>query len=150
MDTVVGLSLTSASVGWVLVEGRQADGTILDHEDFEVASGGGVRAVNTSAHATAAVLDAQAAAAGYDRRHPCAGTDFEFFVIQDGSVGVAAVNEDPADRRGCQRQSKYRVQICTSIVSQCPCAAASTKPRMRWIRAQRKDRDNVVSSVYPG
>ncbi len=68
MDTVVGLSLTSTSVGWVLVEGRDADGTILDHEDFEVDSGGGVRVVNTSEQATAAVLDAQAAAANYDRR----------------------------------------------------------------------------------
>jgi hypothetical protein len=68
LDTVVGLSLTSTSVGWILVEGRDADGTILDHEDFEVASGGGVRAVNTSEQATAAVLDAQAAAANYDRR----------------------------------------------------------------------------------
>lgn len=68
MDTVVGLSLTSTSVGWVLVEGRDADGTILDHEDFEVDCGGGVRVVNTSEQATAAVLDAQAAAANYDRR----------------------------------------------------------------------------------
>ena len=68
MDTVVGLSLTSTSVGWVLVEGRDADGTILDHEDFQVANGGGVRAVNTSEQATAAVLDAQAAATGYDGR----------------------------------------------------------------------------------
>jgi hypothetical protein len=68
LDTVVGLSLTSTSVGWVLVEGRDADGTILDHEDFEVDSGGGVRVVNTSEQATAAVLDAQAAATGDDRR----------------------------------------------------------------------------------
>ena len=68
MDTVLGLSLTSTSVGWVLVDGRDADGTILDHEDFEVGTGGGVQAVNTSEQATAAVLDAQAAAASYDRR----------------------------------------------------------------------------------
>ena len=68
MDTVLGLSLTSTSVGWVLVDGRDADGTILDHEEFEVCDGAGVPAVNTSEQATAAVLDAQAAAAGYDRR----------------------------------------------------------------------------------
>jgi hypothetical protein len=68
LDTVLGLSLTSTSVGWVLVEGRDADGGILDHEDFEVGTGGGVQAVNTSEQATAAVLDAQAAAASYDRR----------------------------------------------------------------------------------
>ena len=68
MDTVLGLSLTSTSVGWVLVDGRDADGTILDHEEFEVGTGTGLPAVNTSEQATAAVLDAQAAAAGYDRR----------------------------------------------------------------------------------
>jgi hypothetical protein len=68
LDTVLGLSLTSTSVGWVLVEGRDADGAILDHEDFDVASGGGVQAVYTSEQATAAVLDAQAVVASYDHR----------------------------------------------------------------------------------
>jgi hypothetical protein len=68
LDTVLGLSLTSTSVGWVLVEGRDADGTILDHEEFEVGTGSGVRAVNTSEQAAAAVLDAQSAATSHDRR----------------------------------------------------------------------------------
>lgn len=68
MDTVLGLSLTSTSVGWVLVEGRDADGTILDHEEFAVGTGAGVQVVNTSEQATAAVLDAQASAAGSDHR----------------------------------------------------------------------------------
>ncbi len=56
------------SVGWVLAEGRDADGTILDHDDFQVRTGSGVRAVNTSAQTTAAVLDAQEAALGHDHR----------------------------------------------------------------------------------
>ncbi len=68
MDTVLGLSLTSTSVGWVLVEGRGADGAILDHDDFGVAATAGVQAVYTSEQASAAVLDAQAAAAGCDQR----------------------------------------------------------------------------------
>lgn len=68
MDTVLGLSLTSTSVGWVLVEGRDADGTILDHDDFEVRSATGVQAVYTSEQASAAVLDAQAAATAYNQR----------------------------------------------------------------------------------
>jgi hypothetical protein len=68
LDTVLGLSLTSTSVGWVLVEGRDADGNIVDHDDFEVPAGAGVPAVNTSEHASAAVLDAQAAAISYDQR----------------------------------------------------------------------------------
>jgi hypothetical protein len=68
LDTVLGLSLTSTSVGWVLVEGRDADGAILDHDDFDVPLTGGVQAVYTSEQASDAVLDAQAAAAGLDQR----------------------------------------------------------------------------------
>lgn len=68
MDTVLGLSLTSTSVGWVLVEGRDAEGTILDHDDFDVDPTAGLQAVYTSEQASAAVLDAQAAAAGLDQR----------------------------------------------------------------------------------
>jgi hypothetical protein len=68
LDTVLGLSLTSTSVGWVLVEGRDADGTTLDHDDFDVPPANGVQAVHTSEQASAAVLDAQAAAAGCDQR----------------------------------------------------------------------------------
>jgi hypothetical protein len=68
LDTVLGLSLTSTSVGWVLVEGRDADGTTLDHDDFDVPPANGVQAVHTSEQASAAVQDAQDAAAGYDQR----------------------------------------------------------------------------------
>jgi hypothetical protein len=68
LDTVLALSLTSTSVGWVLVEGRDADGTILDHDDFEVRPATGLQAVHTSEQASAAVLDAQTAAARYDQR----------------------------------------------------------------------------------
>jgi hypothetical protein len=68
LDTVLGLSLTSTSVGWVLAEGRDADGAILDHDDFDVHHTAGVQAVYTSEQATSAVLDAQAAAAGFDQR----------------------------------------------------------------------------------
>jgi hypothetical protein len=68
LDTVLGLSLTSTSVGWVLAEGRDADGAILDHDDFDVDPTAGLQAVYTSEQASAAVLDAQAAAAGFDQR----------------------------------------------------------------------------------
>jgi hypothetical protein len=68
LDTVLGLSLTSTSVGWVLVAGRDAAGTILDHDDFDVRPTAGVQAVYTSEQASAAVLDAHAAAASYDQR----------------------------------------------------------------------------------
>jgi hypothetical protein len=68
LDTVVGLSLTSTSVGWVLVEGRDAGGSILDHDYFAVPPAAGVQAVYTSERASAAVLDAQGAAAEHDQR----------------------------------------------------------------------------------
>ncbi len=86
MDTVVGLSLTSTSVGWVLVEGRDADGPILDHDDFDVDPATGLQAVYTSEQASAAVLDAQAAAAGFDQRLHVVGVTWS-----DESVAEAAL-----------------------------------------------------------
>lgn len=67
MENVLGLSLTSTSVGWVLVEGRNADGAILDHDDFDIHPTAGVQAVYTSEQASAAVREVQAAA-GLDQR----------------------------------------------------------------------------------
>lgn len=67
METVLGLSLTPTAVGWVLVEGRGADGTIIDHDQFEVRTGGGARAASTSERVAAAVLDAQSAAASREQ-----------------------------------------------------------------------------------
>ncbi len=60
---VLGLSLTPTAVGWVLVDRRDADGAILDYDDFEVRFGGGLAAANTAASATEAVLRARQAAA---------------------------------------------------------------------------------------
>ena len=50
------------------MEGRGADGAILDHDDFDVDPTAGMQAVYTSEQANAAVLEAQAAAAGFDQR----------------------------------------------------------------------------------
>lgn len=85
MDTVVGLSLTSSSVGWVLVEGRDADGTILDHDDFEVRPAIGLQAV-TSEQASAAVLDAQAAAAAHDQRLHVVGVTWSDEVAAESAL----------------------------------------------------------------
>lgn len=68
MDTVLGLSMTPTIVGWVLVDGHDADGTILDHDDFAVRTGGGMRAIDTAEHVAAAVFRAQELAASLDRR----------------------------------------------------------------------------------
>lgn len=86
MDTVLGLSLTSTSVGWVLVEGRDADGTILDHDHFQAGTGSGVRAVNTSAQTTAAILDAQATALSYDRRLHVIGVTWSAEAAADAAL----------------------------------------------------------------
>jgi len=86
LDTVLGLSLTSTSVGWVLVEGRAADGTILDHDDFEVRPAAGLQAVYTSEQASSAVLDAQAAAAGHDQRMHVVGVTWSDEVAAESAL----------------------------------------------------------------
>jgi hypothetical protein len=68
LDTVLGLSLTSTAVGWVLVEGRDADGAIVDHDDFAVRTGGGARATKTAERVTAAVQRVLTLANRHDQR----------------------------------------------------------------------------------
>jgi len=68
LDTVLGLSLTSTTVGWVLAEGHDADGTILDHQELRLRAGHGVRAVSTAEQVADEVLRVDALAAAGDRR----------------------------------------------------------------------------------
>ncbi|WP_375488212.1 hypothetical protein, partial [uncultured Mycobacterium sp.] len=68
MDTVLGLSMTPTIVGWVLVDGHDADGSILDHDDFAVHTGGGMRAIDTAELVAAAVFRAQDVVVTLDRR----------------------------------------------------------------------------------
>jgi hypothetical protein len=68
LDTVLGLSLTPTTVGWVLAEGHGADGTILDHQELGLRSGRGVRALNTAENVADEVLRVDALAAASDRR----------------------------------------------------------------------------------
>lgn len=56
MDTVLGVSITSTGVGWVLADGSADDDAALDHDAFDVDAG------DTSQHAVA-VRGAQAIAA---------------------------------------------------------------------------------------
>ena len=57
VETVLGLSITSTSVAWVLVDGSAADGPVLDHDAFDVDA-----KTDTTQHAVA-VRGAQAIAA---------------------------------------------------------------------------------------
>lgn len=68
LDTVLGLSVTPTTVGWVLAEGHGADGTILDHQELTLHTGHGVRAVGTAEQVVDEVLRVDTAAAASDRR----------------------------------------------------------------------------------
>ncbi len=89
MDTVLGLSLTSTSVGWVLVDGHEADGAILDHDEFTAPAGGGTSAVRTSRQVAAAVSRAEAAASARDRRLHTIGMTWS----DDAAAGAALLVE---------------------------------------------------------
>ncbi len=68
LDTVLGLSVTPTTAGWVLAEGHGADGTILDHHELQLPGGAGVRAVTTAEQVAAEVLRAKAVADACDHR----------------------------------------------------------------------------------
>ena len=68
MDTVLGLSVTPTAVGWVLAEGHDAGGAILDHRELVLRAGHGVRALSTADQVTDEVLRVDALAAGSDQR----------------------------------------------------------------------------------
>ncbi len=89
METVLGLSLTSTNVGWVLVEGHEADGAILDHDEFTAQAGGGTSAVRTSRQVAAAVSRAEAAATAHDRRLHTIGMTWS----DDAAAGAALLVE---------------------------------------------------------
>ncbi|KAA8960502.1 MAG: hypothetical protein F6Q13_13450 [Mycobacterium sp.] len=68
MDTVLGLALTSTAAGWVLVEGHDAEGAIVDCGDLPLRTGGGARAVRTAERVVDAVLSLRADAARLGQR----------------------------------------------------------------------------------
>ena len=68
MDTVLGVSVTPTTVGWVLADGHGADGTILDHHELKLRGGRGVRAVSTAEQVADEVLRVEALAGASDRR----------------------------------------------------------------------------------
>jgi hypothetical protein len=68
VETVLGLSVTSNSVGWVLLDGPGVDATTLDHDVFDV-SVGPVDDGDISKHLTAVQgVQAIAAASGHELR----------------------------------------------------------------------------------
>lgn len=83
METVLGLSMTSTSVGWVLVDGSEANGATLDHDAFDL--GTGVTSERNAQQAVA-VRGAQAiaAASGHEVR----------------SIGVTWTDDAEVDAKG--------------------------------------------------
>lgn len=93
LDTVLGLSVTPAAVGWVLAEGHGADGTILDHQELALHAGRGVRAVSTAEQVVAEVMRVEAVAAASEHRLRVIGVTWN----DDASAQAALVLEALTD-----------------------------------------------------
>lgn len=63
MDIVLGVSMTPKTVRMVLVEGEKGDGSIVDHDTFELSSSDGTATKNAADQVVAAVLGTQESAA---------------------------------------------------------------------------------------
>ncbi|MEB3970822.1 hypothetical protein OSH93_20005 [Mycobacterium ulcerans] len=68
MDTVLGLSVTPTTVGWVLAEGHGADGAILDHHESQSHGSRGMRIVHTAEQVADEVWHAKEVASGAGHR----------------------------------------------------------------------------------
>ncbi|MBI3216872.1 MAG: hypothetical protein HYZ38_23900 [Mycobacterium sp.] len=93
MDTVLGLAVSATNVQSVLVEGRDADGATLEHDDFEVFTGG-VSAERASEQVAEAVLSI--AESGHELRaigvtwsHDA---DLEASLVLDSLAGLGFAN----------------------------------------------------------
>lgn len=100
MDTVLGLSVTSTAVGWVLAEGHDAEGTILDHREMSLYDddGGGARAVSaTAAQVAGEVLRVQAQAAANDQRVRVVGVTWTDDAAAQAALLMEALTDEGFD-----------------------------------------------------
>ena len=93
LDTVLGVSVTPTTVGWVLAEGHGADGTILDHHELKLPGGRGVRAVSTAEQVADEVLRVEALAGASDCRLRVVGVTWN----DDASAEAALLLEALTD-----------------------------------------------------
>ena len=93
LDTVLGVSVTPTTVGWVLAEGHGADGTILDHHELKLRGGRGVRAVSTAEQVADEVLRVAALAGASDHRLRVVGVTWN----DDASAEAALLLEALTD-----------------------------------------------------
>ncbi len=97
MDTVLGLSVTPTTVGWVLAEGHGADGTILDHEELALRAGGGVRAVSTAEQVANEILRVDALAAASDHRLRVIGVTWNDEAAAESALLLEALTDASFD-----------------------------------------------------
>lgn len=93
MDTVLGLSVTPTTVGWVLAEGHGADGTILDHRELALRAGRGVRAVSTAEQVADEVLRVDAQAAGSDHHLRVIGVTWNDEAAAEAALVLEALTD---------------------------------------------------------
>ncbi len=90
MDTVLGVSITSTGVGWVLADGSADDDATLDHDAFDVDAG------DTSQHAVA-VRGAQAIAAATGREIRAIGVTWTHDVETEARQLLTSLRESGYD-----------------------------------------------------
>jgi hypothetical protein len=93
MDAVLGLSMTPTTVGLVLVEGQDADGATMDHDEFAIHDRGLVSAVNASERAAAAVLRTEAIAAAQGHRLHSIGVTWSEDADTEASLLLESLSE---------------------------------------------------------
>ena len=93
MDTVLGVSVTPTTVGWVLADGHGADGTILDHHELKLRGGHGVRAVSTAEQVADEVLRVEALVSASDRRLRVVGVTWNDGASAEGALLLEALND---------------------------------------------------------
>ena len=93
MDTVLGLSVTPTTVGWVLAEGHGADGTILDHRELTLFPGRGVRALSTAEQVADEVLRVNALAAETDHHLRLVGLTWNDEAAAQAALLVEALTD---------------------------------------------------------
>ncbi len=93
LDTVLGLSVTPTALGWVLAEGHDADGTILDHRELELRGDGALPAVSTAEQVADEVLRVDALAAESDQHLRVIGVTWN----DDASAQAALLLESLTD-----------------------------------------------------
>src|SRR5437868_3466086 len=92
VESVLGLSMTSTSVGWVLLDGQGPEAAILDHDAFDIQSAADGADGDSSPHAAAA-RGAQAIAAASGHKVDSVQVTW----TEDVEVGATALLKSLAD-----------------------------------------------------